>query len=56
MIDKWFKKELDSIYEKHPIVVFIDESKKAKFLLNNLDYTLYEVHSEIDEIRIKYEV
>ena len=56
MIDKWFKKELDSIYEKHPIVVFIDESKNAKFLLNNLDYTLYEVHSEIDELRVKYEI
>ena len=56
MIDKWFKKELDSIYEKHPIVVFIDESKNAKFLLNNPDYTLYEVHSEIDELRVKYEI
>ena len=56
MIDKWFKKELDSIYEKHPIVVFIDESKNAKFVLNNLDYTLYEVHSEIDELRVKYEI
>lgn len=56
MIDKWFKKELDSIYEKHPIIVFIDESKKAKFLLNNLDCMLYEVQNEIDELRVKYEI
>ncbi|NBK97602.1 MAG: hypothetical protein EOM50_06215, partial [Erysipelotrichia bacterium] len=56
MIDKWFKKELDSIYEKHLIVVIIDESKKAKFLLNNLDCILYEVHNEIDELRVKYEI
>ena len=30
MIDKWFKKDLDAISEKHQIVVFVDESNIAE--------------------------
>lgn len=34
MIDQWFKKDIEYIYNKHQIVVFVDESQKAKFLLS----------------------
>lgn len=32
MIDTWFKKEIEKIFNTHPIAVFIDESKEATFL------------------------
>jgi hypothetical protein len=56
MIDKWFKKDLDAIYDKHQIVVFVDESKTAKFLLDKLDNSIkvYEVADDIEELYTKY--
>jgi hypothetical protein len=56
MIDKWFKKDLDAIYDKHQIVVFVDESETAKFLLDKLDdsITVYEVEDDIEELHTKY--
>ena len=36
MIDKWFKQDLENIFQNHNIVVVIDESKKSKFLLDTL--------------------
>ncbi|RLA83787.1 MAG: hypothetical protein DRG78_03330 [Epsilonproteobacteria bacterium] len=57
MIDKWFKKDLDKIFDKHNIVVIMDESKKSKFLLDTLtNFTIYEAHNEIDELKVKYEI
>ena len=56
MIDKWFKKDLEQVYEKHQIMVFIDESKDAEFLLKTLgrEYTIHNAHKEIDELQVKY--
>ena len=56
MIDKWFKKDLDAIYEKHQIVVFIDESETAKFLLDSLDGSIeiFETKEDLEELHVKY--
>lgn len=58
MIDTWFKKDLEKIYNTHQIAVFIDESKEASFLLDEVknDFELYTVTNEIDELKTKYEI
>ncbi len=57
MIDKWFRKEIDEKLERHNIVVVIDESKNASFLLETLEnMQVFKVYGEIDEIRAKYEI
>ncbi len=56
MIDIWFKKDLQSIFEKHPVAVFIDESGDAEFLLRTVEtvYTVHRTSSEIEELHVKY--
>ena len=60
MIDQWFKKDLQRIFDKHPIVVFINESGDAEFLLHTLvnkfenEVIIYQANSEIEELHIKY--
>ena len=56
MIDIWFKKDLELIFEKHPVAVFVDESGDAEFLLHTVEneYTLHIAHSEIEELHVKY--
>lgn len=56
MIDIWFKKDLQRIYEKHSVAVFIDESGGAEFLLRTVEneYILHIAHSEIEELHVKY--
>lgn len=56
MIDQWFKKDLQEIFVKHPVAVFIDESGDAEFLLKTVqnDYTIYSADSEIEELHVKY--
>lgn len=56
MIDLWFKKDLEQIYENHPVTVFIDESGDAEFLLSTFDteYVIHTAHSEIEELHVKY--
>jgi len=56
MIDKWFRKDLDAIYEKHQIVVLIDESGTAKFLLDTLDKSIevFETKEDLEELHAKY--
>ncbi|MFA5455769.1 MAG: hypothetical protein WC272_10690 [Sulfurimonas sp.] len=57
MIDKWFRKDIDEKLKKHNIVVIIDESKNAFFLLGTLeDIEVFEIYDEMDEIRAKYEI
>ncbi|MGE6359800.1 hypothetical protein [Psychrobacter glacincola] len=58
MIDTWFKKDLSRIHEKHPVVVFIDESGDAEFLLKSLgsDSTIYRTSGELDELEAKYKI
>lgn len=58
MIDTWFKKDLEKILNTHQIVVFIDESKEAAFLLEVVkdNYQLYNASTEIEELRIKFEI
>ena len=56
MIDQWFKKDLQKIYEHHEIAVFIDESGDADFLIGCLggDYQIFKANSELEELHIKY--
>ena len=58
MIDKWFRKDLDKIFSTHQIAVFIDETGDAGFLPEVIkdDYALLTAHTEVDELRIKYEI
>lgn len=56
MIDVWFKKDLQSIYDTHPVAVFIDESGDADFLLKSVENecTIYKANSEVEELHVKY--
>ena len=56
MIDSWFKKDLEQIFEKHSVAVFIDESGDAEFLLHigENEHTIHTAHSEIEELHVKY--
>lgn len=56
MIDSWFKKDLQSIYDTHPVAVFIDESGDAEFLLKSVekDVSVYWANSELEELHVKY--
>ncbi|TDD78555.1 hypothetical protein [Flavobacterium caseinilyticum] len=58
MIDTWFKKDLEKIFNTHPIVVIIDESKEATFLLEEVKekYQIFNASNEIDELKVKYEI
>ncbi len=58
MIDTWFKKDIEAILKTKQIAVFIDESKEAAFLLDLIkdDYQLYTASTEIEELRVKFEV
>jgi hypothetical protein len=56
MIDKWFKKDLQNIYEHHTVAVFIDESGDAEFLLKTVkgEFTIHQANSEVEELHAKY--
>ena len=56
MIDAWLKKDLEEIYERHPVAVFIDESGDADFLLNAIDRQIkvHTANSETEELHVKY--
>lgn len=56
MIDMWFKKDLQNIYNTHPVAVFIDESGSAYFLLKSVenDCTILQATSEVEELHVKY--
>ncbi|MDA3790699.1 MAG: PglZ domain-containing protein [Desulfobacula sp.] len=56
MIDRWFKNDLQSIYDSHLVAVFIDESGDAKFLLKAVEnqFTIHETNSEVEELHVKY--
>ena len=58
MIDTWFKKDLEKIVDTHQIVVFIDESKEAAFLLDVVkdNYQLHTTSTELEELKVKYEI
>ena len=58
MIDQWFKKDIQAILKHHTTAVFIDESGAGQFLINTIDgeFTLYEAHSEIEELHVKYQL
>ena len=56
MIDTWLQNDLNSIFATHPVVVLIDESGDAQFLLRLLEqaYTVYCAHSDLEELHVKY--
>ena len=58
MIDKWFKQDIDEIYALHNIVVVVDESEQAEFLLKGLenDVTVITTSTELEELKAKYEI
>lgn len=58
MIDKWFKEELDKIFNSHQIAVVIDLSGELAFLLEGLnsEYQLFKTADEIEELNVKYRI
>ena len=58
MIDNWFNKDLEKIYNTHQIAVFIDESMDGAFLLSTLNtkYLLIKAETEFEELKAKYEI
>lgn len=58
MIDKWFNSDLQSIFAKHGIAVFIDETGDAEFLLRCVsdECKILSANSEIDELHVKYQI
>lgn len=58
MIDNWFKEDIEKIYASHNIVVFVDESKEANFLLNKLkdEVVVFNTSTELEELKAKYEI
>lgn len=56
MIDTWFKKDLQQIHDSQSVVVFVDESGDAEFLLKVVEpgFTVYRANTELEELRIKY--
>jgi len=56
MIDTWLKNDLNLIYKKYPVAVFIDESGDAEFILNSMkdEYTIQRANSDIEELHVKY--
>jgi hypothetical protein len=58
MIDTWFKKDLEKIHNSHQIAVFVDESKEAYFLVDEVknNFELFTVSNELEELKTKYEI
>ncbi len=58
MIDTWFNKDLEKIFEAHQTAVFIDESEEGAFLLETIngEYQLIKTETEFDEIEAKFEI
>jgi hypothetical protein len=56
MIDIWFKNDLQNIYDRHSVAVFIDGSGDAEFLLKIVagEFTIYQANSELEELHVKY--
>ncbi len=56
MVDQWFKKDLQSIYDTHSVAVFIDESGDAEFLLKTVekDFIIHTADTEVEELHVKY--
>lgn len=56
MIDQWFKRDLKTIYDIHPVAIFIDTSGDAEFLLKTVknDFTIYQADSQVEELHVKY--
>lgn len=56
MIDIWFKNDLQSIFDIHPVAIFIDESGDAEFLLKTVknEFTIHQANSEVEELHVKY--
>ncbi len=58
MIDKWFKNDIDKILSKNNVVVFIDESKEATFLLDAVcnQYNIIRTGNDLEELYAKYQI
>ena len=58
MIDKWFKKDIEKVLKDKNIIVLIDESRKAHFLIDSLDTDVkeYIANDEIEELKVKYRI
>lgn len=58
MIDKWFKKDINKVLKDKNIIVLVDESKKAQFLIDSLESDIkeYIANDEIEELKVKYHI
>jgi hypothetical protein len=58
MLDQWFLKEVNEVLDKKPVVVLVDESGQAGFLLDCLPETvnLHRCRGEMEELYVKYNI
>ena len=56
MIDQWLKKDLQPIWEQHPVAVLCDPNGEMEFLLKEIaeSVTLYRPTDPISELKAKY--
>lgn len=56
MIDLWLKEDLEEIFSKNIVAVFIDEHTDAEFILDilNKTFNVHRANSEIEELHVKY--
>ena len=56
MIDQWLKKDLQPIWEQHPVAVLCDPNGEIEFLLKEIaeSVTLYRPTDPISELKAKY--
>jgi len=56
MIDLWLKEDLENIFSKNIVAVFIDEHTDAEFILDilNKTFNVHQANSEIEELHVKY--
>lgn len=56
MLDKWFLKDINAILDEKSIIVLLDESAQAEFLLDCLPnkITVHRCQDELEELHVKY--
>lgn len=58
MIDQWIKKDLQPVWDQHPVAVLCDPAGEAEFLLKELsaEAKIYRPVDDLSELEIKYEI
>lgn len=58
MLDQWFLKDVNKVLDHHAVVVLVDESGEAEFLLSCLPGSVkqYRCATDLEELHVKYQV